>query len=67
MKWIAASLTALAACTGDIPAHPTYDVDVAPILEANCIRCHGGPSDAAEARNCLRVDLWDSAADTSNL
>jgi hypothetical protein len=27
--------------TPDIPANPTYTKDVKPILDANCIRCHG--------------------------
>ena len=27
--------------TNEVPANPTYAKDVAPILNANCIRCHG--------------------------
>ena len=35
-------ILALAACT-DVPTAPTFQQDVAPILAANCSRCHGVP------------------------
>jgi hypothetical protein len=41
-----ASLLALAvsvlvlACSPEVPANPTYDKDVGPILNAHCVRCH---------------------------
>lgn len=39
---LAAALTLpLAACNPDVPATPTYDRDVQPILTAHCVRCHG--------------------------
>lgn len=31
----------LVACTPDVPAMPSFQQDVAPILAANCVRCHG--------------------------
>ncbi len=29
-----------AGCTEDVPANPTFQEDIAPILRANCARCH---------------------------
>jgi hypothetical protein len=37
----ALALTALSACSPEVPAAPTYTKDVAPILDAHCVRCHG--------------------------
>jgi hypothetical protein len=37
----ALALTALSACSPEVPAHPTYANDVAPLLNAHCVRCHG--------------------------
>jgi hypothetical protein len=35
-------LVAVAAgCEEPIPAHPTYDIEVKPLFEAHCVRCHG--------------------------
>lgn len=56
-------VVAVAACSSDAPEHPTYAEDVAPILAANCGRCHSVPTDMVEGRNCLRVDRWESADD----
>jgi len=33
---------AVAGCGPDVPAHPTWDADVKPIIYARCIRCHNG-------------------------
>jgi mono/diheme cytochrome c family protein len=30
-----------AACGPDVPANPDWAVDVRPILQARCVRCHG--------------------------
>jgi len=38
---VAALALPLAACNPDVPATPTYDHDVQPILTAHCVRCHG--------------------------
>ncbi|HEY2731156.1 MAG TPA: hypothetical protein VGK52_14535 [Polyangia bacterium] len=32
---------ALAACQEPVPKTPTFEVDVKPIFQANCVRCHG--------------------------
>lgn len=60
----------LSACGNDHAAPegtPTYLDDIAPILQARCTSCHGTPTTTAEAQNCVRLDRWDSAADTSRL
>lgn len=31
----------VAGCEEPVPENPTYDVDVKPIVEARCVRCHG--------------------------
>lgn len=31
----------LAACQEPVPKTPTFEVDVKPIFQANCVRCHG--------------------------
>ena len=36
-------ILALAACAPDVPETPSYQQHVAPILAANCVRCHGVP------------------------
>jgi hypothetical protein len=38
------AITALSACVPTAPAEPSFQVDVLPILAANCIRCHGYPA-----------------------
>jgi predicted CxxxxCH...CXXCH cytochrome family protein len=45
-----ATAALLLSCSADRagpPSSPVFDTDVAPILEANCARCHGGASPAA--------------------
>ena len=37
-------VTSLAACVPDAPAEPSFQLDVLPILAANCVRCHGYPA-----------------------
>lgn len=44
MKRIALSIGLASACTADVPETPSYQVDVMPILAANCVRCHGYPA-----------------------
>lgn len=37
-------LVLLAGCAGDaVPTQPSWQVDVMPVLAANCVRCHGYP------------------------
>src|SRR5687768_16976130 len=35
---------ALGACGPSVPANPTWDADVRPLLEARCFRCHSNPT-----------------------
>ena len=37
---LAALLAALAGCGPDVPANPTWEHDVFPIIRARCIHCH---------------------------
>lgn len=37
-------LIAIGACAPDVPATPSFQQDVMPILAANCIRCHSTPT-----------------------
>ncbi|MBL9014672.1 MAG: hypothetical protein JNL83_10880 [Myxococcales bacterium] len=39
-----ALLVAIAACAPEVPAEPSFQLDVMPILAANCVRCHGYPT-----------------------
>jgi hypothetical protein len=69
---LAVVLVSLVACGNDHAAPddlgiPTYIEDVAPILEAKCNSCHGAPTTAPEAQNCVRLDRWDSMRDTNVL
>jgi hypothetical protein len=54
-------LPALVACTADAPAAPSYQRDVAPILAANCLRCHGAPA-LGGAPAGLRLDSYGDLA-----
>ncbi len=38
------ALIAMVACTPEVPATPSFQQDVLPILAANCVRCHGFPT-----------------------
>lgn len=50
-----------------VPAHPTYVEHIAPILERACLSCHGAATSVSEARNCVRLDRWDTADDPTQL
>ena len=50
-----------------IPDPPAYVEHVAPILGDYCTGCHGAPTTTSEARNCIRVDRWDSTPDPMGL
>jgi mono/diheme cytochrome c family protein len=50
-------LLVLAACAPDVPDAPSYQQHVAPILEANCVRCHGVPA-IGGAPPTLRLDAF---------
>lgn len=51
-------LAALGACAPDVPATPSFQQDVLPILAANCVRCHGAPA-IGGAPEYLRFDTFD--------
>jgi hypothetical protein len=38
------SLIGIVACAPDVPATPSFQQDVMPVLAANCLRCHGAPT-----------------------
>ena len=38
---LAGLVVAAVGCAPDVPANPTYTNDVAAILDAHCVRCHG--------------------------
>jgi hypothetical protein len=55
----------LAACNGaSVPAKPGYEQDIAPILEANCIRCHSAAT-AVSLGDCVELDQWDDGTDST--
>lgn len=58
MKSITITLIALAACTPDVPANPSFQQDVLPILAANCIRCHSTPA-IGGAPETFRLDSYE--------
>jgi len=50
----------LAGCgLDDPPSQPSWQVDVMPILAANCVRCHGYPQNGFAVFG-LRLDSYDS-------
>lgn len=49
---------AFAACIPDAPARPSFQVDVLPILAANCVRCHGYPT-LGGATADFRLDAFE--------
>jgi hypothetical protein len=55
------ALAACTACTPEVPAAPSYQADVMPILAANCIRCHGGPP-LGGAPRAFRLDSYADLA-----
>src|SRR5690606_12961190 len=57
------ALAALAAtaCAPAAPANPTWEADVAPILAANCVRCHRSPA-VNGAPNNFRLDICEEAS-----
>lgn len=57
MKHVLLAL-ALAACLPSIPAEPSFQQDILPILAANCVRCHGYPT-IGGASASFRLDAFD--------
>lgn len=53
----------MAACAPGVPANPTWEEDVKPILAANCVRCHRAePQNGAPAT--FRLDVCENAGAT---
>jgi hypothetical protein len=60
MTRIAIATIALVGCgLDDPPAQPSWQVDVMPVLAANCVRCHGYPTLGFAAFG-LRLDAYNS-------
>jgi hypothetical protein len=58
MRALLLASAALAGCSASAPTTPTWATDVAPILRANCVRCHADPQlDGAPER--IRLDVAD--------
>ena len=54
------ALAALAACATDaVPEQPSWQLDVMPVLAANCVRCHGYPT-SGFATPGFRLDSYAS-------
>lgn len=53
-----ALLLAIAACAPSVPDAPSYQLHVAPILAANCLRCHGYPA-IGGAPEDIRLDSFE--------
>jgi hypothetical protein len=51
----------VAGCTPEVPAEPSFQQDVMPILAANCVRCHGDPAIGGAPR-AFRLDAFDDVA-----
>ncbi len=58
LKAFAVPLLAVAACQ-KAPAEPSWATDVAPILAANCVRCHGFPARGG-APDDFRLDVYEN-------
>jgi len=56
-----ALLAGAAGCGNDAPLFPTYSVDVKPILEAHCIRCHGAGGTLNADPNMPRLTMFPNA------
>jgi mono/diheme cytochrome c family protein len=62
MKRLAVLLLGLAGCDEAVPAEPTWAEHVAPILAANCGRCHGAPALGGAPRS-FRLDAYEDTSD----
>jgi hypothetical protein len=56
---IVSSLVLVASCAEPVPDAPTWVEHVRPIVQANCTRCHGSPSQGG-APSSFRLDKYDS-------
>jgi len=56
------AVIAATGCSDSAPSEPTWHDDVAPILAANCVRCHGAPATGG-APTSFRLDRWEDSFD----
>ena len=47
-----------------VPAHPTFELDVKPLLADHCLLCHGYPATRG-APTSFRLDVYDPPVGTS--
>jgi hypothetical protein len=72
-RGLALAVAVLGACGSDqadddaVAERPTYLENIAPILQRACVGCHGAATSTAEARNCVRVDRWETEPDPMQL
>lgn len=59
---VALGALALGGCAPEVPAEPTWAEHVAPILVANCGRCHGATAIGGAPRS-FRLDAYDDTPD----
>lgn len=60
MRLTALAVVSLAIGCGGAPDNPTWTEDVKPILQANCIKCHGSVTRGGAPAD-FRLDVYDSA------
>lgn len=66
MKQHAMLCAAALGCSAEVPETPSFQVDVMPILAANCVHCHADPVIGGAPLN-LRLDSYDSASKYAEL
>ncbi len=47
-----------------VPDHPTFEIDVKPLLADHCLLCHGYPAKRGAPTN-FRLDVYDPPAGTT--
>jgi hypothetical protein len=75
MRWLVIAALTAGCATDPVPSQPSWQVDVMPILAANCVRCHGYPTtgyatpgfrlDAFGAMTLANGDVVRGAAETA--
>lgn len=66
MRLAAISAVLAAGCSTPVPSKPAYEPDIAPILEANCVRCHTAAT-AVSLGSCVELDRWDDGTDPTGV
>jgi hypothetical protein len=57
-KLLVITMLAAGCAEPEVPDNPTYTEHIKPILDGNCIRCHGSPP-IGGAPDYLRLDVWE--------